>query len=111
MLEMTLQNAERWEKTRRLGRRRFVWLFGVLGGLLLAVGMTFFFRYGGVDLDAPRIFYPAGWILALIGGYIWGAGLWWWMEQRYAAARQQRPEAEASSAKTAAPAPGPDRLG
>ena len=74
---------KRWEKTRAKGRKRFIWLHGVVGwGVTVAIFWSFWMgATRGWDqfpllLSVALVAFP-------IGGYFWGAGMWRSFERRY----------------------------
>lgn len=88
----------RWERTRRMGRRRYVWLVGVCGwGLSVGALWSVAFCY---YVDAPLPFWavlPVALVGFSVGGYVWGAVTWWWSERGFRAA-QHAAEAESGAA-------------
>lgn len=82
-MKMTQKQCEKWAKIRQMGRRRYVWLFGVAGwGLTTAVFWSVLMAYlkGWDQL-------PVFLILALIGfpigGYFYGRLMWKWSEASF----------------------------
>ena len=74
----------RWQKTRTLGKRRYVLISGVLSyGLPMFVAMTFFVHRN--DLSAR--FIAASALLWLTGGALFGLITWHIFERQYAKAR------------------------
>ncbi len=77
---------DRWEKTRQIGKKAFIWRYGVLGwGLLMAL-----FMLGVIIADSRN--HPNFWLLCLIlpvlfpvAGYLWGVLVWNQTEQKYQA--------------------------
>ena len=91
---MTDEQLARWEKTRKMGRTKFVWLVGVLGwgvgtGSLWAVATAALRNWE----DLPRLL-----ALALvgfpIGGYFFGTLVWKSSESRYQKALAEKQEKE-----------------
>ena len=81
---MTKKERERWEKVRKMGRTRYVWVMGVLGwgvtvGVAWSVGMT------AMSGDWDRLPLTLG--IALvgfpIGGWFFGHFTWKAAEKRY----------------------------
>ena len=81
-MKMTEPQRKRWERIRAKGRKRFIWLTGVVAwgiptGLLWSAGMSWFMRW-----SLPSIL-PMALIVFSIGGYWFGATMWRQMEDRY----------------------------
>jgi hypothetical protein len=86
-MESTRDSWEGWERTRRLGRTRFVWLYGVCG-----VGLAFGCLSAAMQLaerhhPTPELLAVVALAFGPVAGYIWGRILWAGMEARYLAAR------------------------
>jgi len=87
-MRMTQQQAERWARTRQKGRKRFVWVHGVLGwGLPMAITcpvlLAVFQGWERLPLNLPIAL-----VLFPIGGYWFGAWMWRFGEQKYQQALQ-----------------------
>lgn len=85
--DITKKELDAWREVRAKGRRSFILKRGVLfWGLFMAVSMAIFqvliddapFQWGALlrQLGINLIIYP-------IGGYAWGAWMWWYMDRRY----------------------------
>lgn len=91
----------RWERTRQMGRGRFVWSVGVCGwGVPVGVLWSIAFWY--VTTPRPPLWgvLPVALVVFPMGGYLWGAAMWWRAERGYRAARR---------GADAEPAAAPDR--
>jgi hypothetical protein len=87
---MTPRQLQRWAATRARGRSRFIWLFGVLGwGIPMVILWTAFMVRGFGLPSIPVIPFAA--IAFPLGGYVWGAAMWWMAEAAFqkAVANQQ----------------------
>ncbi len=81
----------RWERVRAKGRSRYIWLSGVLGwGLPVAVAWSIAmtgFRGGwsltNYDFTLLGSYLLPALILFPIGGYLWGACIWWYLGKVY----------------------------
>ena len=81
---MKPQAAARWEKTRAMGKRRYVLISGVLSyGLPMFVAMTFFVHRS--DLSPNFIAVSA--VLWLTGGALFGLVTWHIFERQFAKAK------------------------
>jgi hypothetical protein len=86
-MKMTDDQLARWEKTRKMGRTRYVWLVGV-PGWGVAVGSTW-----AVAMAAMQGWDRLPTLLALalvgfpIGGYFFGAWVWKASESQYQKAK------------------------
>jgi drug/metabolite transporter (DMT)-like permease len=83
-----MELGERWERKRLMGRRKFIWLYGVLGwGLSVALPWSATMWY----FDATHGSYLYWLIVSLMGflgaGYVVGAQLWSQNEQYFADSR------------------------
>ena len=80
----------RWARLRRKGPLRFILLRGVLGwGLVAALVYSLvMWAVAGADL---RVLLPLSMVIFPIGGVLWGAAMWWFLERRYQ--RETRPGA------------------
>ena len=72
----------KWEGIRKQGFIRFVLVHGVIGwgivtGILFACLMWLF-----ADADFGRLL-PLAMPLFALGGVLWGAGMWWFVERKY----------------------------
>jgi hypothetical protein len=94
---MSPEQVKRWEKTRRMGRTHFVWLFGVLG-FGLTMGVCLPVAIAAVGSYLPGNIVP-GWerlpyslsvclILSPLVGYFAGLTMWQVTESQYARATQ-----------------------
>lgn len=92
MKKMTEKQLDRWEKTRRMGRPRFVLLvgvlyWGVLTGLLWSVAMA---AIQGWD-RLPTLL-PIALVGFPVGGFFFGAYVWKASEKQYLEARGEAPD-------------------
>jgi hypothetical protein len=92
---MTPKQVERWAKTRKMGRTRYIWLSGVLVwgltvGVLWAVTMTAM-RGQWERLPIPLTIDVIGYS---IGGYFFGLFTWKWSEKQYEEATRNNPSTE-----------------
>jgi hypothetical protein len=84
MKPLTRQQAERWRKTREMGRRRYTMVYGMLlwgisSGLLWAIAMSWMVGWDRLPL------YLLGALIGFpIGGVLWGRLMWRILEARYA---------------------------
>lgn len=80
----------RWARIRRKGPLRFILLRGVLGwGLVAALVYSLvMWAVAGANL---RVLLPLSMVIFPIGGVLWGAAMWWFLERRYQ--REARPGA------------------
>ena len=80
----------RWARIRRKGPLRFILLRGVLGwGLVAALVYSLvMWAVAGANL---RVLLPLSMVIFPIGGVLWGAVMWWFLERRYQ--REARPGA------------------
>jgi hypothetical protein len=90
-MKMNEKQLARWEKLRKMGRTRFIWLYGVLAwgvsvGVMWALGMT------AANGDWERLPVTLG--IALvgfpIGGYFFGALMWKMSEAAYRKAVEEK---------------------
>ena len=78
---MSESKSEKWARTRRLGRKRFVWLYGVLGwGVPTAVLFSLLRAYAEGWEQLPVILAISLAIFPL-GGVVFGRVMWWWLER------------------------------
>ena len=72
----------RWARIRRKGPLRFILLRGVLGwGLVAALVYSLvMWAVAGANL---RVLLPLSMVIFPIGGVLWGAAMWWFLERRY----------------------------
>jgi hypothetical protein len=87
MRKMSPEDMAKWERTRRQGFQRFVWVRGLLGwGIPMGV-----LWWGAMTLFAPTPNPGQMLVLSLvifpIGGLLWALWLWRIGEKRYAASR------------------------
>ena len=87
MRKMSPEEMAKWEKTRRQGYQRFLWVRGFLGwgipmGVLWWGAMTFF-----LPTPNPEPLLLGALVVLPVGGLVWAAWLWRIGEQRYAASR------------------------
>lgn len=76
----------RWEKSRAIGKRRYILISGVLSyGMPMFVAMTFFAHRA--DLGPKFIAMSA--VLWLTGGALFGLSTWHIFERRYRRAKAQ----------------------
>lgn len=80
---MTPRQVERWAATREKGRTRFIWLFGVLGWGLPMVILWTAFMVRGFGLPSFPVTLPLAAVGFPLGGYVWGAAMWWMAEAAY----------------------------
>jgi hypothetical protein len=90
-MKMTDKQLERWEKTRQMGRTRFIWLQGVLAwgvtvGVMWAVAMT---AVRG-EWDRLPILLAIALVGFPIGGYFFGALMWKTSEAAYRKAIEEK---------------------
>lgn len=72
----------RWTHVRRKGPLRFVLLRGVLGwGLTTA--LLYSLIMSAVTGANLRLLLPTSLVLFPVGGLVWGAAMWWFLERRY----------------------------
>ena len=89
----TPKSHAKWQRTRAMGRKRFVWLIGVglWGGLmfLFCTPALFYSMSKFPPRSQNHLIHPSlselGAILlsCLAGGYLWGAGTWRLSERMY----------------------------
>ena len=73
----------RWEKARADGKAKYVLVSGVLSyGLPMFIVMTFFVH----RKDISPIFIGISFVLWLIGGALFGLGVWYVQERQYSKA-------------------------
>lgn len=77
---MTKQQMDRWERIRVRGKKRYIWLSGVIGwGISTGILVCVINRLGGtswVQSASSLVVFP-------IGGYFWGLFMWHWMERQF----------------------------
>lgn len=84
MRQMTDAQIERWGTTRAGGKKRFIWLQGVLGwGVLTAVLVALLQKWLGPDTHHFGKDLLIGLIIYPIGGYFWGWSMWALTERSY----------------------------
>ncbi len=72
----------KWEATRAKGKRRFVWVNGVLGWGLLTAALFSAFMIGFGDASWAIV--PVAFLIFPAGGYFWGLAVWRITEGQYA---------------------------
>jgi hypothetical protein len=73
----------KWRQVRARGRRRFVWVNGVVGwGIPTAILWSIWMGYS-IGWNRTVSFLISALIFFPIGGYFWGAWMWYWMERSY----------------------------
>jgi hypothetical protein len=86
------KSITKWERTREAGKRRYVWVTGVLGwGVPMFVVMTAFFYVQQRGLIWPSVeelpfvlgLIPMSALIWFIGGYWFGSTMWSTMERAY----------------------------
>ena len=80
----------RWAKIRRGGALRYILLRGVLGWGLSAALVYSLVMWAATGANL-RLLLPASMVIFPIGGVLWGAAMWWFLERRYQ--REARPGA------------------
>lgn len=90
---MTPDQIKQWSKTRRMGRTRYVWLYGVLRwgltvGVVWAVVMAAFQGWERLPilLALAVVGFP-------MGGYLFGVVTWRQNEGQYEQAKRAKPDA------------------
>jgi hypothetical protein len=90
LTNMTKKRIDKWDKTRRKGKYRFILLNGVAGwGLLMFIIMTAFFHIQKVGFRLNEIQGISCQIVLInaliwpIGGFVWGACVWSINERLY----------------------------
>ena len=101
VMSSDLAQWARWERTRKGGRARYVWLYGVcvfglcLGsvfGILLSIEML------TSRHPSPAIVPLVGFVLGLVGGYVFGGVTWHVFETQYLAALKDKQQQAAVDA-------------
>ena len=99
---MPPQVSRRWERVRRMGRSRFIRMYGVFGwGLVTGLISSLWMVFGGFNAGNIRpsllIFVAVVTVPAMMAaGYLWGWWMWTMCEARYArrSARRANPPRE-----------------
>ena len=85
------KSMARWERVRSMGRRRYIWLHGVVGwGVSVAFAWSLVMAWKE-GWDQLPILLPIALVLFPFGGYFFGAIMWRMME--WMAGRNEQPEA------------------
>jgi hypothetical protein len=78
-----MRDSEKWVKLSKMGRSRFVLLYGILGwGIPTAILFTLLQSYQNgwdgflFELIPALVIFP-------IGGYVWGRVMWKFLERRH----------------------------
>lgn len=80
---MLTSNPEKWAATRKLGRKAFVWRYGVLGwGLSTAILFAAWTGYQQ-GWTSFLIQLPLALVLFPLGGVLWGHCMWWFCERTH----------------------------
>jgi hypothetical protein len=83
IMKMNRAQAEKWAKTRQMGRNRFVWTFGVaLWGLTTGVWWSVAMAFDKGWNELP-MFLILGLIGFPIGGYFFGQWMWKTSERNF----------------------------
>lgn len=81
---------QRWEKTRRMGRNRFIWRFGVLyWGVFTGIVCSLAMWCVTGRSDSLFLYLIPALVLFPIGGYFWGWYVWQKSEKIYTDKRRQ----------------------
>jgi hypothetical protein len=83
---MTLEQMARWETTRQMGRRWFIWRWGVLAfGLPWGIVMALLFGFAGAASHPPALWIGPviSGLLSPLAGYLFGATMWSRCETQY----------------------------
>ena len=86
---MTTVQLQRWEKTRQMGRARFVLMMGGLWGVPFALLFSFLFSLATRHLMhddltfSKMLIFPVTVPISLLGGLVFGAWLWRGAERDY----------------------------
>ena len=83
----------RWARIRRKGPLRYILLRGVLGWGL-ATALVYSLVMWAVTGANLRILLPLAMVIFPIGGVLWGAAMWWFLERRYQREARRDPVAE-----------------
>ncbi len=90
-MKMNVKQKERWARLREMGRRRYIWIHGVLGwGVSVAIAWSVSIAWDE-GWDRLPILLPIALVLFPFGGYFFGAIMWRMME--WMAGRNEQPEA------------------
>jgi hypothetical protein len=91
-IKMDAKSFAKWQKTRQLGRTKFIWIYGVVlwgitTGVLWTMFMVAFFLWlGGADVSLskhPLFLMTLNVIGFMYGGYFWGKMVWDVLEKAY----------------------------
>lgn len=89
-MSMRPKQFEKWTETRKMGRSRFIWLYGVLGwGLIAGVPWSVLMAFQQGWERLPYLFI-AGITGFPIGGYFFAALIWKISEKKYTQAQEDR---------------------
>jgi hypothetical protein len=82
------KNVQRWETTRKSGRKAYIVKFGILGwGIPVAIAVTGLDWYHGTPLSDLAVPFLIRLVLfGLVGGIAFGAAMWKFSEWMYAKA-------------------------
>jgi hypothetical protein len=86
---MTTVALKRWEKTRQMGRAKFVLMMGGLWGVPFALLFSFMFSFAARHLMqdnltfSKMLIFPVTLPTSLLGGILFGAWLWRGAERDY----------------------------
>jgi hypothetical protein len=100
LMKMTEKQREKWSKTRKKGRTRFIWLYGVVGwgvvtGVLWAAAMAF------QGLGHLPLLLPLALIVFPIGGFFFGRKMWTTFEDQFQeAALREKPDVGPDRSRT-----------
>ena len=89
-----MESWVKWERTRRNGRSRFLWIFGVLGfGMTTGIIGSVIMYLDMSGIMGRRHPVPELAILPLLvcpfGGYLWGVMMWHTVDSKYLSARKK----------------------
>jgi hypothetical protein len=83
-MKMSQRQVERWERTRRMGRTKLIWLYGVLGwGVSVAVSWSMLMSWIR-GWDRLHVLLPLALVIFPLGGFFFGIVAWRSSESRCA---------------------------
>jgi hypothetical protein len=91
-MKMTDKQLARWEKTRRMGRMRYIWLVGVLGWGVATGSMWAIAMAAMQGWERLPVLLPLALVGFPIGGYFFGAWVWKASEAQYQQAKAENPD-------------------
>ena len=101
---MSPADLQRWEKTRQMGRTKFVPMFGITWGVLFAVLFSFSFSFANRHLMndgmtfTKMLLFPVTLPISLAGGIVFAVWLWRRSERDYQRGRS-KPEPDHAQMK------------